>query len=85
VVTEKEFKGVKKEGVKDMKVNDIVKFTGCTDSQLSWGYYTGKPKELVVGERYQIDKIEIHSWHTKVWLKNVQGSFNSVCFEVVKE
>jgi len=65
-----------------MKVNDIVTFTGCTESQLSWGSYTGNPTELVIGERYMIEKIEVHSWHTKVWLKNVDGSFNSVCFEV---
>jgi hypothetical protein len=67
-----------------MELNDIVTFTGCTKEQLSWGYYTGKPDELIIGERYQIEKIEVHSWYTKVWLKNVEGSFNSVCFEKAK-
>ena len=64
-----------------MKEKDIVKFTGCSTEQANWGTYDGYIKELVVGERYQIEAIEEHSWHTKVWLKNVKGSFNSVCFE----
>jgi len=25
--------------------------------------------------------VEVHSWHTKVFLKGFKGSFNSVCFK----
>lgn len=38
-------------------------------------------KHLTEGESYTVDKVEVHSWHTKIWLKEVPDvSFNSVLF-----
>lgn len=59
-------------------------FTGCTQAQKNWGSHTGEVEKLVVGEVYTIVKQEVHSWHTKVFLYGIDGSFNSVCFEDVQ-
>lgn len=41
-------------------------------------------KFLVVGEVYTVEKTEIHSWHTYVYLKEFPGEFfNSVLFSDV--
>jgi hypothetical protein len=58
-----------------------VKFTGCHESQHNWGNHTGNVDELTIGQSYEIDRIDVHSWHTKVYLVGIKGSFNSVCFE----
>lgn len=57
------------------------KFKGCSEIQKSWGNYTGDITELVVGREYKVINIEVHSWHTKIYLEGLEGSFNSVCFE----
>jgi hypothetical protein len=59
-----------------------VVFLGCNEHQMNWGSYTGDVSELVVGEKYIVEKEEIHSWHTKVFLKGIDGSFNSTCFDL---
>jgi hypothetical protein len=61
---------------------DVV-FTGCSEAQHSWGSHTGDFEGLVVGSVYNVEKVEVHSWHTKLYLKGIKGSFNSVCFEPV--
>lgn len=39
---------------------------------------------LVEGQVYTVDRVEIHNWHTDVWLKEVPGfRFNSVHFDDV--
>ncbi len=58
-----------------------VKFTGASEAQRNWGSYTGNYDELVVGKKYIIDHTEVHSYHTKVYLKGIKGCFNSVCFK----
>jgi len=52
-----------------------------------WGADRGNTKEcLVVGEQYTVEKVEIHSWHTNVFLEGYSGiPFNSVQFENVEE
>lgn len=41
---------------------------------------------LTVGELYTVDCVEVHSWHTKVYLKEFPGvEFNSVLFEEIEE
>ena len=56
-------------------------FTGYTKEQHMFGGHTGNPDELVIGESYSVIKTEVHAWHTKYYLKDHEGSFNSVCFE----
>ena len=41
---------------------------------------------LIVGNTYTMVDIEVHSWHTLVWLKEFPGvEFNSSCFEECEE
>lgn len=35
---------------------------------------------LVIGQEYEIESEETHSWHTHTLLVGVEGRFNSVCF-----
>ena len=37
--------------------------------------------KLVVGRSYQVEKIQVGSWVTEIYLTNVSGSFNSCLFE----
>ena len=63
-----------------MEIGQWVKFTGATVEQTRWGN-NDDPHMLVVGQSYQIEKIDTHSWHTKLTLRGITGKFNSVCFE----
>jgi hypothetical protein len=60
-----------------------VKFTGCSDEQVRWGGNDDPRGVLTEGETYEVEKTEVHSWHTKTKLKGVDGWFNSVCFKAV--
>ena len=37
--------------------------------------------KLVIGQSYQVEKIQVGSWVTEIYLTNVSGSFNSCLFE----
>ena len=37
--------------------------------------------KLVIGQSYQVEKIQVGGWNTEVHLTNVSGSFNSCLFE----
>lgn len=65
--------------------SEYVIFLGCSEAQRNFGSYTGNPNLLIVGATYEVEKVEVHSYHTKVWLVGVEGSFNSVCFKDVEE
>ena len=58
-----------------------VKFIGCSEAQHEWGNHTGDYTKLKIGKTYTVREKEIHSWHTKIYLEEIAGSFNSVCFE----
>lgn len=64
-----------------MKNGDKIIFTGCDDVQHRWGNHTGNYHNLVIGNEYTIKNFEIHTWHTKIFLEEEIGSFNSVCFD----
>ena len=59
----------------------VVVFVGCIPEQVSWGNYTGEVGELVEGQEYTVERVEVHSWHTAYFLSGLAGSFNSVCFD----
>lgn len=63
----------------------IAKYIGCDDSQVAWGNNNDPRGLLEVGVEYEVEKKEIHSWHTKIKLAGIDGMFNSVCFEIVGE
>jgi len=64
-----------------MKEGDIVQYTGCTKEQIRWGNNDDPRSFLILGREYTIEKVEVHSQHTKVKLRHKMGMFNSVCFK----
>jgi hypothetical protein len=60
-----------------------VKFLGCSKEQISWGNNDDPTGILIVGDKYYVEKVEVHSQHTKLTLRGVCGRFNSCCFEKV--
>ena len=64
-----------------MKVGDYVKFTGCTREQVNWGNNTDPEDLLIPGGVYYVQDVIVKSSHTKLILRDVEGKFNSVCFE----
>lgn len=67
-----------------MKEKSKVKFIGATDDQVNWGTNDDPRGLLEIGKIYTILKIDVHSWHTKIYLKEFPDKkFNSVSFEEV--
>ena len=60
-------------------IGDKVIFSGCSIEQQRWGG-NSKTDELLIGNEYTVSGIDVHTWHTKIQLKEVKGAFNSVCF-----
>ena len=65
-----------------MKKNDIVEYIGFSPEQINWGNNDDPHSFLIVGKEYTIEKVDVHSQHTKIKLYNKMGWFNSVCFKV---
>ena len=49
------------------------------------GETNDEPDMLEVGKAYEIEKVEPHTWHTKLKLVDIDGKFNSVCFTPLNE
>lgn len=65
-------------------MNDVVyREDRVSKESINWGSHTDPRGTLIDGTRYTVDRREVHSWHTKVYLCGVKGSFNSVWFEEV--
>jgi len=64
---------------------DKIIFTGASKGQREYGVYTGNFDNLIIGNIYTIKRKEMHSWHTKIFLLEEKGSFNSVCFDDLEE
>jgi hypothetical protein len=69
--------------MENFRAGNYVKFTGCTKEQVQWGNNTDPKGILIVGDKYYVEHVEVHSQHTKLTLRGVLGKFNSVCFEKV--
>lgn len=65
----------------NIKVGDQVKYIGCSKEQIAWGNNDDPNSILYLNDLYYVERVEIHSQHTKLELKGVKGRFNSVCFE----
>ena len=63
--------------------DDIVVFTGQSEAQRRWGGNEDANKFLIVGKEYVVESVVIYSQHTKLKLRNKNGRFNSVCFDLV--
>lgn len=69
----------------ELKQGDKVIYLGSSQEQCNWGNYTGDWNTLKEGKTYTVEKVEPHHWHTKLFLKEVKGNFNSICFKLVVE
>lgn len=70
--------------MENFRVGDKVIYTGCSDEQVNWGSSNNDPRKVLIeGVSYYIEKVEVHSWHTKLSLRGVYGRFNSVSFEKI--
>lgn len=67
--------------MENFKKGDRVIYTGTSDEQVRWGGNDDPRSCLIEGDIYQIEKVEVHSWHTKLTLRNIPGRFNSVTFK----
>lgn len=67
-----------------MKPGDRVRFIGCTREQIQWGNNDDPNRVLFVNDTYYVEKVDVHSQHTKIELRGVYGRFNSVCFDVLR-
>ena len=65
-----------------MEKNNVVEYIGCSQEQIKWGNNDDPTSYLIVGEEYLIEKVNVHSQHTKIKLYNKMGWFNSVCFKL---
>ena len=58
-----------------------VKYIGASDSQVRWGSNDDPRNCLIEGQLYTIDHTEVHSYHTKIYLKEFPDlKFNSCSF-----
>jgi hypothetical protein len=68
-----------------IRAGNTVKFLGCTKEQVQWGNNDDPNGMLIVGDKYHVEHVYVHSQHTKIELRGVKGKFNSVCFEVTHD
>lgn len=62
-----------------------LRFIGASDEQVRWGNNDDPRECLVENEIYTLDCEDVHSWHTKYYLKEFPDkAFNSVSFEDVE-
>jgi hypothetical protein len=66
--------------VENFKKGDRVIYVGSSEEQVIFGTNDDPRKVLIEGDIYQVEKVEVHSYHTKISLRGVQGKFNSVSF-----
>lgn len=59
-----------------------VRYIGASDEQVRWGNNDDPRGLLEIGNIYEVEHEDVHSWHTKYSLKGIKGKFNSVCFEI---
>lgn len=56
-----------------------VKYLGATDFQVR---DTDDPRDVLIeGQVYEVRRKMVFAWSTDIYLKGVEGRFNSVCFE----
>jgi hypothetical protein len=68
--------------MEEIRKGDRVIYLGCSEEQLNWGAGNDDPRKVLIeGATYYIEKVEVHSYHTKLYLRSVQGKFNSVSFK----
>ena len=69
--------------MENFRAGTNVRFIGCSKEQIQWGNNSDPTGILIVGDKYYVEHVEVHSYHTKLTLRGVYGRFNSTCFEKV--
>ena len=59
-------------------------FVESSPDQVNWGSNDDPDLVLTRGNIYEVENVEVHSWHTKLYLKGIKGKFNSVSFKRVE-
>jgi hypothetical protein len=67
--------------MENFRAGNTVKYIGCTQDQINWGNNDDPRGILIEGDKYYVEKVEVHSQHTKLQLRGMRAKFNSVCFE----
>ena len=67
--------------MENFKSGDKAIYIGCTQEQVDWGSNDDPRKLLFENFEYYVEKVDIHSQHTKLTLRGIYGKFNSVCFK----
>ena len=68
--------------MEDFRVGDRAIYLGCIDEQVAWGASNDDPRKVMIeGDIYTIEKVEVHSYHTKLSFRGIEGKFNSVSFK----
>jgi hypothetical protein len=52
--------------------------------QIKWGGNDDPERFLTIGGTYRVRDVQIHSYHTKVFLEGLEGKFNSVSFRLLE-
>ena len=64
-----------------MKIKFIAK--NVSKDQIDWGSHCDPRGVLIFGQQYELERAEVHSQHTKIFLKEFPGkSWNSVWFDI---
>ena len=75
-------------GISDcfLKVGDKVIYIGTTNEQVHWGACKDPRGLLQEGETYTLERVDVHTWHTKLFLVEEDSGrgFNSASFKKVK-
>ena len=58
-----------------------VKYIGSTNAQVKYCDGDDPRNSLTKGESYTVQAEDEHNWFTKIKLVDVDGWFNSICFE----
>ena len=66
-----------------MKIGDRIKFISSSKDQVNWGSNNDPNEILNTDTIYEIEDVEVHSWHTKISIVGIKGKFNSVSFELL--
>jgi hypothetical protein len=58
-------------------------YKGATTEQVRFGSCDDPSDILDIGTEYEVEQRDVRGYHTKIKLVNIEGWFNSVCFDVM--
>jgi hypothetical protein len=82
----KKFSTEEKKKIVGFGPGDMVEFFEQPVTEaINWGGNDDPGRFLTIGGLYKVREVEIHSYHTKVFLEDIEGKFNSVSFRLARE